>query len=590
MNFLKLSLCLLIVSILLVPSICFATLIIGEPITNDNIQTAVNAWITNPSTATTTYGHISTWDVSAVTDMENLFKETSFNDDIGNWNVANVKNMFCMFTDATAFNQDISGWDVSSVTNMQRIFQGASDFNSPLDAWGDHLDPTKINKIAYLFKNAEDFNQPLSSWDVSGVTNMQGMFEGASAFDQDISAWDVSAMLNMNGVFKNAIAFNQDLGDWGSKMGQVNNLSYIFNGATAFEGTGEDGGVSTWDVSNATNMARMFMNADNFNGDIGSWDVSTATNMERLFLNATSFNQDLSSWCVENIVDEPISFALNSGLATENYPDWGNCEPIALTITGITGGNKIYDGTTAASASGTAILSGVEAGDDVFLGGSPVFTFASANVGTGVTINTSGYTINGTDAGNYTLTQPTLSGDITAKELTITGITGGDKEYDGTTVASASGTATLSGVETGDDVIIGGSPVFTFASANVGTDININTSGYTINGTDSGNYTLTQPTLSASINPAAEPLTIYSFLSLDTSAVNVFSMTTQFEQALDSLSNHPSAPTVIDRNGFLSGHTVGNKVFLEYSIQQVVDSINALNGISSDTLDELDVD
>ena len=56
----------------------------------------------------------------------------------------------------------------------------------------------------------------------------------------------------------------------------------------------------------------------------------------------------------------------------------------------------------------------------MFLGGSPVFTFASANVGTGITINTTGLTISGTDSGNYTLTQPTLSGDITAKELTIT--------------------------------------------------------------------------------------------------------------------------------------------------------------------------
>ena len=174
-----------------------------------------------------------------------------------------------------------------------------------------------------------------------------------------------------------------------------------------------------------------------------------------------------------------------------------------LTITGITGGDKVYDDTTAASASGTATLVGVEAGDDVFLGGSPVFTFASANVGTGITINTSGYTISGTDSGNYTLTQPTLSGDITAKELTITGITGGDKVYDDTTAASASGTATLVGVEAGDDVFLGGSPVFTFASANVGTGITINTSGYTISGTDSGNYTLTQPTLSGDITAAA---------------------------------------------------------------------------------------
>ncbi|MEQ6122572.1 YDG domain-containing protein, partial [Pseudotenacibaculum sp. MALMAid0570] len=109
--------------------------------------------------------------------------------------------------------------------------------------------------------------------------------------------------------------------------------------------------------------------------------------------------------------------------------------------------------------------------------------FASANVGTGITINTSGYTISGTDSGNYTLTQPTLSGDITAATLTVVGLTGDNKVYDGTTAGSASGTATLSGVIGADDVVLGGSPVFTFASANVGTGITINTSGYTISGT-----------------------------------------------------------------------------------------------------------
>ncbi|MEQ6122662.1 YDG domain-containing protein, partial [Pseudotenacibaculum sp. MALMAid0570] len=135
----------------------------------------------------------------------------------------------------------------------------------------------------------------------------------------------------------------------------------------------------------------------------------------------------------------------------------------------MTGDNKVYDGTTAGSASGTATLSGVIGADDVVLGGSPVFTFASANVGTGITINTSGYTISGTDSGNYTLTQPTLSGDITSATLTVVGLTGDNKVYDGTTAGTASGTATLSGVIGADDVVLGGSPVFTFASANVGT-------------------------------------------------------------------------------------------------------------------------
>ncbi|RXG17055.1 hypothetical protein DSM02_3153, partial [Leeuwenhoekiella polynyae] len=179
----------------------------------------------------------------------------------------------------------------------------------------------------------------------------------------------------------------------------------------------------------------------------------------------------------------------------------------ALTITGITGDDKEYDGTTAATASGTASLSGIESTDVVSLGGTPVFTFASADVSTGIAITTTGYTISGTDAGNYTLTQPTLSADITTKALTITGITGDDKEYDGTTAATASGTASLSGVETTDVVSLGGTPVFTFASADVGTGIVINTTGYTLSGADAGNYTLNQPGLSADITTKALTIT-----------------------------------------------------------------------------------
>ena len=176
---------------------------------------------------------------------------------------------------------------------------------------------------------------------------------------------------------------------------------------------------------------------------------------------------------------------------------------IPLTITGITGDNKEYNGTTAATASGTASLSGVVGADDVSLGGTPVFAFGSADVGTGIVISTTGYTLSGTDAGNYTLIQPTLSADITSKAVTVTGITGDNKEYDGTTVATASGTASLNGVLGADDVSLSGTPVFTFANAGVGAGIVINTTVYTIIGTDAGNYTLTQPTLSADITTKA---------------------------------------------------------------------------------------
>ena len=87
----------------------------------------------------------------------------------------------------------------------------------------------------------------------------------------------------------------------------------------------------------------------------------------------------------------------------------------ALTITGLTANNKIQDGNTTATLSGTATLNGVIGSDDVTLTGTPTATFASSNVGNGIAVTVSGYSLTGTKAANYTLIQPTgLTANITA--------------------------------------------------------------------------------------------------------------------------------------------------------------------------------
>jgi hypothetical protein len=177
-----------------------------------------------------------------------------------------------------------------------------------------------------------------------------------------------------------------------------------------------------------------------------------------------------------------------------------------VTVTGITGANKAFNGDTTATVNGTAALSGVVSPDAVSLSGTPSFSFASANVGTGIEITTTGYTLSGAAAGNYTLIQPILSANITGKELTVTGLVGNDKEYDSLTMASASGTAALGGLTGSEQVTLVGTPTFAFASANVGTGIAISTTGYSLEGADAANYALTQPSLTASIT--AKPLTI----------------------------------------------------------------------------------
>ena len=53
----------------------------------------------------------------------------SFNSDLSNWNVSNVKNMNRMFRNAHSFNSDLSNWNISNVENMKYMFKNASSFD-----------------------------------------------------------------------------------------------------------------------------------------------------------------------------------------------------------------------------------------------------------------------------------------------------------------------------------------------------------------------------------------------------------------------------------------------------------------------------
>jgi surface protein len=66
--------------------------------TKASLQVAVQAYNTNPDTATGTYGSIAGWDVSRITDMSYLFNNLeNFNADISSWDTSKVTNMYAMF-------------------------------------------------------------------------------------------------------------------------------------------------------------------------------------------------------------------------------------------------------------------------------------------------------------------------------------------------------------------------------------------------------------------------------------------------------------------------------------------------------------
>lgn len=189
--------------------------------------------------------------------------------------------------------------------------------------------------------------------------------------------------------------------------------------------------------------------------------------------------------------------ALSNGSLTVN--------PYALTVTGLSAIDKVYDTTTDASLSGTASISTLS-GDIVNLNGTGTAAFSDKNVGDGKSVTVSGYSISGADAGNYSLAQPSgLSADITPVTVSISGITANDKVYDANTTATldTSG-ATLSGILSGDTVSLNNTESATFADKNVGAEKSVTVGGYTLSGVDAGNYTLAQPSgLIADITPAS---------------------------------------------------------------------------------------
>ena len=119
---------------------------------------------------------------------------------------------------------------------------------------------------------------------------------------------------------------------------------------------------------------------------------------------------------------------------TGQATDFASITPKALTISGITALDKVYDGgrTAAIDETGARFI-GLVIGDDVKVAATGQFDTKNVGMDKLVTL-TSSY--HGADVGNYAITdQMGDLANITPRALTISGLAAGDKVYDGNTAS-----------------------------------------------------------------------------------------------------------------------------------------------------------
>ncbi|WP_205959915.1 BspA family leucine-rich repeat surface protein [Flammeovirga aprica] len=364
------------------------------------------------SGATSFNGDLSEWEVSSVTDMTSMFSgATSFNGDLSSWDVSSVTSMYKMFSNSglSTENYDnlLSSWSEQEVKDNVQLgvsAQYCSSFDERQSLINNHgwtivdegaCDDLKKQDLLLVFDGSETeisiyyekgifdidwenngtwshfsnqsyetishnytANQPgtirirgqlayfeapdsiidVAQWgnskfesfsitfadckklkgftaedtpDLSLVKDMSYMFFGATNFNGDLTGWDVSNVESMYNMFSRATFFNGDISSW--DVSSVKDMRAMFSRVSSFNRD-----LSEWDVSSVTNMNYMFFEATSFNHDLSRWDVSNVTSMYEMFKGAVAFDGDLSSWDVSSVTDMSDMFT-NSGLSTENY-------------------------------------------------------------------------------------------------------------------------------------------------------------------------------------------------------------------------------------------------------------------------------
>ena len=319
---------------------------------------------------------------------------------------------------------------------------------------------------------------------VSGITAKDKVYDGTTDATLDCSNAKFDGILKNDkltvaakGMFEKAVAGKQNVAISGLTLGGASAANYVL----------AESGNQTETTANIT--AKQITVTITPNGGTYGSVIAAAANLsgavdgENVPVTLTYTGNNYSSATV------PVnagSYKVTASIANSNYTLTGNTTaafviaPKAVTVSGITAKDKVYDGTTDATLDcSNAKFDGILKNDKLTVAAKGMFEKAVAGK---QNVAISGLTLGGASAANYVLAgsgnQAETTATITAKQVTVT-ITPNGGTY-GSVIAAA---ANLSGAVKGENVPV----TLTYTgTANDGTEYNGTTPP-----TKAGTYTIT---------------------------------------------------------------------------------------------------
>ena len=209
-----------------------------------------------------------------------------------NWiDISDMHNLSGLFKDIqTEITVDINNWDTSAVTNVVQMFM-----NSSVKVYAENLDLSMCTSAEYMFYTASYVPKCVETWKFQNLKDMRNCFEEAKNIKADISKWNTRKVKTLRLCFK-GVQFQDEIAQNIGKLDvrSVEDFYGCFTGASGYMD------LSGWNMKKAKDLTKMFYRADIIDPNISNWVLPKVKLMSNIFT-LSSCEVDTSYWRSQSI-------------------------------------------------------------------------------------------------------------------------------------------------------------------------------------------------------------------------------------------------------------------------------------------------